>query len=122
MTLRALIFDFDGLIVDTESSSLEMASEVFRRFGHELPSELWQRCVGSRVDVYAHLQELVGHDGDVAPVQEELSARRAADARLGPRPGVVELVTAAAAMGLRLAVASSSSRPGSRVIWSASER
>ena len=111
MTLRALIFDFDGLIVDTESSSLEMASEVFRRFGHELPSELWQRCVGSRVDVYAHLQELVGHDGDVAPVQEELSARkRAADARLGPRPGVVELVTAAAAMGLRLAVASSSSR------------
>lgn len=111
MTLRALIFDFDGLIVDTESSSFEMASEAFRRFGHDLTADLWQRCVGAHVDVYAHLQELVGRAADVVPVQEALYARkRAADERLGPRPGVVELVAAAAAAGLRLAVASSSSR------------
>ena len=111
MTLRALIFDFDGLIMDTETSSFEMASEAFRRFGLELPSDLWQRCVGSHVDVYAHLQELVGRAGEVAPVREELSARKQdAVGRLGPRPGVRELVTAAATAGLRLAVASSSSR------------
>ncbi len=111
MTLRALIFDFDGLIVDTETSSFEMARDAYRRFGHELPADLWQRCVGSHVDVYAHLQELVGAGVDVAAVREQLRAgKRDADARLGPLPGVVELVAAAVAAGVRLAVASSSSR------------
>ena len=39
MTLRALIFDFDGLIMDTETSSLAAVQEAYRRHGHELPSD-----------------------------------------------------------------------------------
>lgn len=39
MALRALIFDFDGLIVDTETSSLAVAQEAYRRHGFELPSD-----------------------------------------------------------------------------------
>ena len=111
MALRALIFDFDGLIVDTETSSFEAAREAYRRHGHDLPSELWQRCVGSDVDAYEHLQQLVGHDVDLRPVREELIVEhRRTTARLGPRAGVRELVDAAVTAGLRLGVASSSTR------------
>ena len=109
--LRALIFDFDGLIVDTESSSLSAVQEAYRRYGHDLPSEHWRQCVGTTVDPYDHLQRLVGPHVDLTTLREEMEVRhRAEAARLGPRPGVVELVAEAVAAGLRLAVASSSSR------------
>ena len=109
--LRALIFDFDGLIVDTESSSLSAVQEAYRRHGHELRSEQWRLCVGTTVDPYDHLQRLAGPDVDLTTLREEMEVRHRAEvARLGPRPGVVELVAAAVTAGLRLAVASSSSR------------
>ena len=72
MTLRALIFDFDGLIVDTESSSLAAVQEAYRRHGHELPSDQWRQCVGTTVDPYDHLQRLVGPDVDLTTLREEM--------------------------------------------------
>ena len=109
--LRALIFDFDGLIVDTESSSLSAVREAYRRHGQDLPSEQWRLCVGSTVDPYDHLQRLVGPDVDLTTLRAEMDARHRAEvAQLGARPGVVKLIAAAVAAGLRLAVASSSSR------------
>ena len=111
MTLRALIFDFDGLIVDTESSSLAAVQEAYRRHGHELPSDHWRQCVGTTVDPYDHLQRLVGPEVDLTAVRAELEVRHRAEvSELGPRPGVADLVAAAVTAGLRLAVASSSSR------------
>ena len=109
--LRALIFDFDGLIVDTESSSLAKVQEAYRRHGHDLRSEHWRLCVGSTVDPYDHLQRLVGPEVDLTSLREEMGARHRAEvAQLGARPGLVELVADAVTAGLRLAVASSSSR------------
>lgn len=111
MTLRALIFDFDGLIMDTESSSLAAVQEAYRRHGHELPAGQWRRCVGSTVDPYDHLQRLVGPQVDLTAMRAELEVRHRAEVvELGPRSGVVDLLSAGAAAGLRLAVASSSSR------------
>ena len=110
MTVHALVFDFDGLIVDTESSSFALACEVYARHGVELPTALWRRCVGSRLDPYEHLQRVVGPGVDIAAERDELSVRhRQATAQLGPRAGVAELVASAVAAGLRLGVASSSS-------------
>ena len=109
--LRALIFDFDGLIVDTESSSLSAVQEAYRRHGHELPPAHWRRCVGTTVDPSDRLQRLVGPNVDLTTLREEMDARhRAGVAQLGARPGVVELVAAAVTAKVRLAVASSSSR------------
>ncbi len=109
--LRALIFDFDGLIVDTESSSLSAVQAAYRRHGHDVRPEQWRMCVGTTVDPYDHLQRLVGPDVDLTTLREEMEVlHRAKVAQLGPRPGVVELVAAAVTAGLRLAVASSSSR------------
>ena len=110
MALRALVFDFDGLIVDTESSSFELAREMYARHNVELPTELWRRCVGSHLDPYEHLQRVVGPGVDITAQRHELGARhRRTVALLGPRDGVAELVAAAVAAGLRLGVASSSS-------------
>ena len=109
MALRALVFDFDGLIVDTESSSFMHAHELYARHGFELPSAVWRRFVGSHLDPYEHLQRLVGPGVDLTAEREESVARhRRTVAVLGPRAGVAELVTAAVAAGLQLGVASSS--------------
>ena len=110
MALHALVFDFDGLIVDTESSSFELAHELYARHGVELPTALWRRCVGSHLDPYEHLQRVVGPGVDIAAQRNELGVRhRRTVSQLGPRPGVAELVAKADAAGLLLGVASSSS-------------
>ena len=41
MLLQALIFDFDGLIIDTESTTYRAWQEAFNRFGIELPLSVW---------------------------------------------------------------------------------
>ena len=108
--LRALIFDFDGLIIDTESSSFEHARELYARHRVELSTELWRRCVGTHLDPYEHLQRVVGPGVDIAAERDEVYLRhRRTTAMLGPRAGVAELVAEAGAVGIRLGVASSSS-------------
>jgi len=44
--IKALIFDFDGLIIDTESPEFQAWHEVFARHGHELSRDLWADLVG----------------------------------------------------------------------------
>ena len=60
--IRALIFDFDGLIVDTESPALQSWQEIFREYGHELSLDRWALNVGrgESLDVVGDLQQLVG--------------------------------------------------------------
>jgi HAD superfamily hydrolase (TIGR01509 family) len=45
MTVRALLFDFDGLVIDTEGPSYRAWAEVYDRHGHELPLETWSAAV-----------------------------------------------------------------------------
>jgi hypothetical protein len=44
---RAVIFDFDGLIVDTESTGYHTGSEIIAEYGHELPVERYAQVVGT---------------------------------------------------------------------------
>ena len=109
MALRALIFDFDGLIVDTETPWLELVRDAYRRHGYELPTEVWRRFVGTHRHPFEHLRELVGPGFDLAAERAALIAKDTRDT-LPPCAGVAELVAAARDAGLRLGVASSSSR------------
>ena len=45
--LRAVLFDFDGLIVDTESTGYLTWREIFSEHGHELEVELYAQVVGT---------------------------------------------------------------------------
>ncbi|MEQ9453788.1 MAG: HAD family phosphatase [Phycisphaeraceae bacterium] len=113
--LQAIVFDFDGLMLDTETPQYLAWRELFRRHGHELPIERWVDVLGRpewSFDFHAHLEELAGLRLD----RERLTAERRSATRdlideADLLPGVRDLVERAVARGLKLAVASGSDRP-----------
>jgi HAD superfamily hydrolase (TIGR01509 family) len=110
--VRALLFDFDGLIVDTETPSLASWQEVYGEHGHELTLDRWAAAVGTvgGFDPLAHLEELAG------PVdRDDVVARRLArELELADveelRPGILEYLEEARRRGLATAIVSSASR------------
>lgn len=114
MPLQALLFDFDGLILDTEYPVFQAWHEDYEAHGHELPLETYAACVGSdfnRFDPKSHLEMLVGKAIDW-PERDLWRERRALERveQLPPLPGVVDLLEKASALGIPCAVASSSPR------------
>lgn len=111
--LQALIFDFDGLILDTETPDFMVLSEQYRRFGVELRPERWVHGLGTigGYDPYTELEALTGATLDREALRYEHRERFIALCEQQPlRPGVQEVIKAARARGIRLAVASSASR------------
>jgi len=109
VTLRALVFDFDGLILDTEWPEYVASSEAFEAHGHRLEIADWQARVGtvgrSWLDDLEALLDGPVDRGSVGPAW--FDRRRALLAAEDPLPGIVDLVESAHAAGLGLAVASS---------------
>ena len=112
MTIRGLLFDFDGLLVDTETPSRLVWEELYREHGHELPHDRWATLIGTigaPFDPFGHLEELVGRSLDE---QALTTRRRAREFELIDleelRPGVEEYFADAERLGLRTAVVSSS--------------
>lgn len=112
--LKALLFDFDGLILDTETPEVRAWQEIYAEYGRDFPLAKWGQIVGgngaSCFDAAAYLQDLLGQRLDV----EALRARqaRASLALVMQQPlllGVKELVYEAQRFGLKTAVVSSSS-------------
>ncbi len=109
--IRAVVFDFDGLILDTESAEFRASVEAFARFGCELTEEEFSAIIGTNWDAYDALHERA----TVAlPPREELRATHEArcaelHTELTVLPGVADWIAAAEAAGLKLAIASTSS-------------
>lgn len=112
MSIRALVFDFDGLILDTESPMRQSWQEIFDCHGIALPDKKWALLLGSSVDPPEPYELLEAHLGQ--PVDRvELRRHRLARERelldsTGLLPGVRDLIGEARQTGLQLAVASSS--------------
>jgi HAD superfamily hydrolase (TIGR01509 family) len=110
--IRALVFDFDGLIVETETPILRAWQEVYAAYGQELPVERWRLTIGSDDSAFNALDELAQRVAglDVEAVRARRKAREQELAEAQPvLPGVLNYLQAARDMGLKLAVASSSS-------------
>lgn len=112
MPTRALVFDFDGTLADTESAVLASWQETFREHGTELPLEAWYAVIGTQHTtraMFALLAERVP-GVDVEALRPVTRARVLSRLEtLGPRDGVLGYLDTARERGLGLAVASSSS-------------
>jgi HAD superfamily hydrolase (TIGR01509 family) len=114
VNVRGLLFDFDGLLLDTESPSRLVWEELYREHGHELPRERWATLVGTigaEWDPFAHLEELVGARLDRAALDARRRTREFELIDLEDlRPGVEDYLAEAQRLGLRTGIVSSSSR------------
>ncbi|MDF1849570.1 MAG: HAD-IA family hydrolase [Verrucomicrobiales bacterium] len=112
--MDALLFDFDGLILDTEVPVFEAWQANYQAHGHDLPLETYIQCVGSdfaRFDPKMHLESLTGDSIDWTEWDQRRESEALAKVEaLAPMPGVVELLDEAKRSGLPCAVASSSPR------------
>lgn len=113
MAFSAVLFDFDGVLVDTEWAIYQAWLRTFNLHNHDLPLSVYTRCIGSDFATWSpktHLEELSGlafdwHDLD-ARRQEEILRDLAEE---GPMPGVIDLLESLATRSIRRAVVSSSS-------------
>ena len=114
MPVRAFLFDFDGLILDTELASRAGWELLYREHGHELPTDLWATLVGTTHAPWNpmdHLEELVGEPLEREALNErryehEISLIEAEELR----PGIAEYLAATGHHGLKRAIVSSSTR------------
>ena len=112
MAVRGLLFDFDGLLIDTETPSRLAYEELYREHGHELPLEKWATLVGTigaEFDPDAHLEQLVGRPLDQKALAERRRAREFELCDLEDlRPGIADYLAEAERRGLQTAIVSSS--------------
>lgn len=112
--IRAIVFDFDGLILDTESNEFKAFQEIYAQHGQTLTLEVWSGCVGTDLSVfnpYDHLEQCLGQQVNRDAIRslkqqkyDELMLREKI------RPGVEAYLQEAKRLGLRIGLASSSSR------------
>lgn len=112
--IKALVFDFDGLILETEEPVFRAWQNLYASFGVEMPLDLWQSTIGSSDADWHPLNDLK-QKLDWKPDWEKLLEQRS---RVEMQmvldqpilPGVITVLESARRLGLKTAVASSSSR------------
>jgi len=106
------VFDFDGLIADTETPEFESWCAEFQHHGRTLALEDWIKCVGAGPtawDVFDHLESLLGKPFDRGEVAKRRRQRFLdLTAEMSVMPGVVTLLDEARSEGVPCAIASSS--------------
>jgi HAD superfamily hydrolase (TIGR01509 family) len=111
--IRAVVFDLDGLMFNTESVFTLAGTELLRRRGKTPPADLFHRMMGRRpVEGFQILIDVMGlsETFDVlARESEEIFTEMLAD-RLAPMPGLYELLGLIEQRRLPKAVATSSPR------------
>ncbi len=109
--IRAIVFDFDGLILDTEEPVYRSWLEVYQAHGEELPFERWVQIVGSTTTGFHpqhHLEERLGRALPKEVLDRRIGRRTELVLAQKLLPGVVSQIDQAKAMGLKVGVASSS--------------
>lgn len=110
---KALIFDFDGLIVDTEAAEMLAWKKEFARHGLDFDMAKYINTIGSNGPEARYEADLLAACPDETRSHDQIWADHTRHSieeglKLPPLPGVLELIDQAKAMGLLLAIGSSS--------------
>jgi len=111
--IKALIFDFDGLILDTETPEFSVWQNIYQEHGFELPHDEWGKIVGgdglSDFDAAKHLSLLAQGRLDSVSLRARHRLESHTMTLAQPiLPGVLETIHEAKRLGLKLSIASSS--------------
>ncbi len=113
MKFDAVLFDFDGVLVDTEWSIYQAWLKTFQAHGHDLPLDIYTRCIGSDFATWSpktHLEDLSGLDFDWHDLdtrrQDTIMAELVGEQTM---TGTLPLLEKLRTSGIRRAVVSSSS-------------
>jgi len=114
MKIKALIFDFDGLLVDTETPQMQTWQRLYRELGAELRPEEWVQWLGTSPEAFDPISDLRGKttatfDSYELKRQFKLQSTQAIEKEI-LRPGMGLLLEHAQKAGLAMAVSSSSGR------------
>lgn len=113
MAIRAVVFDLDGLMFDTEALFFRACSEVLEARGKRFTPEIMRSLIGRRsVEVAGWLKTLAGVEEPPEVILGEVRERFAAevDTAVHPTPGLISLLDHLGKSGLPAAVATSSGR------------
>ena len=114
LPLNGLLFDFDGLILDTESTVFRAWSDKFKEHGQKLLLDEWAEILGKSGDELGPIENFLKTFGDEEKqkaVYQEVSQKELALVKQKePLPGAVGLIEKAKGAGLKLGIVSSSDR------------
>jgi len=112
--VRALVFDFDGLILDTEVPVYQAWAEVYEQHGLDLSLDFWKTIVGhgmTAFDAMAELERRLGRTIDRQAVRTAHRRRQLELVNALPiAPGVLAWRDEAILCGAALGLASNSTR------------
>ncbi len=111
--IRALIFDFDGLILETETPIYKSWNELYQSYGCELPLPSWVTLIGGSdhsFDPFIELERQAGHPLDKAAIEPSRRKREMDMVEAQPvLPGVIQYLNDAKNLKLKIGLATSSS-------------
>ena len=112
--IRALVFDFDGLIIDTETPIFQSWQEIYQAHGCRLSFDDWSKIIGTADDLFDPFDELVRQSGqslDRATIKAQQRQREIEMILTRPvSPGIAEYLADSRPRGLKIGLASSSTR------------
>lgn len=91
---RLIVFDCDGVLVDSETLAMRAYVDILAEIGAEIPADVWAKCLGlKQADIFALLERAIGRP--IGPdVRERLwpRTRELFAAELKPTPGVIDFL------------------------------
>jgi putative hydrolase of the HAD superfamily len=113
MTIKGLIFDFDGLILDTETPDMIAWLKIFNKYGQEFNFSEYASAIGSAFEYNGPAKKLV----NLVPslnleviLQEWLQLEQELIQKQSIQPGIMDYLNSAQQLNIQTAIASSAER------------